>query len=367
VLVARSGDGGVTWEPPVTVIRDVGIPFNVKESLTADPTDARFAYAVWDRLDGPRGPTLFSRTTDSGRTWEPARVIYDPGASAQTINNQVVVLPDGSLVCTFTAFILAGQFVTSTTLMAIRSTDKGVTWSSPITISSVQARGVTDAGSASVIRDGATLGSVAAGRNGQIAIVWQDARFSVGQRDGIALSRSLDGGLTWTAPVQINRVPSVQAFLPAVNIRNDGTLGVSYFDFRSNTPDPPILTDYWLLQTTDGVNWHESRIAATFDYGTAPNARGLFLGDYMGLVSSGTTFVPVYATTTGDLTNRTDVFATLQSTLGASASAAGATFRSGPPVEPTVPAPALAKVYADTAARVIERRRDIGRAEPATR
>ena len=367
VLVARSGDGGVSWETPVAVIRDVGLPFNDKESMTADYTDARFAYAVWDRLEGALGPTLFSRTTDSGRTWEAARVIYDPGTSRQTLNNQVVVLPDGTLVCAFTTFVLAGQNVVSTTLMAIRSTDKGVTWSAPIVISSVQSRGATDPQSGAAIRDGATLGSIAAGRNGQIAIAWQDARFSGGQRDGIALSRSLDGGLTWTAPVQVNRVPAVQAFLPAVHIRNDGTIGVSYFDFRSNTPDPSILTDHWLLQTSDGVTWRESRIAATFDYATAPNARGLFLGDYMGLVSSGTTFVPVYATTTGDLMNRTDVFATLQATIGASASAADATFRSGPPVGPTVPGPELAKAYADTAARVIERRRDIGRADATTR
>jgi len=368
VLVARSGDGGVTWETPVAVIRDVGLPFNDKESMTADYTDARFAYAVWDRLEGALGPTLFSRTTDSGRTWEAARVIYDPGPSRQTLNNQVVVLPDGTLVCAFTTFVFAGQSVVSTTLMAIRSTDKGVTWSAPIVISSVQSRGATDPQSGAAIRDGATLGSIAAGRNGQIAIAWQDARFSGGQRDGIALSRSLDGGLTWTAPVQVNRVPAVQAFLPAVHIRNDGTIGVSYFDFRSNTPDPSILTDYWLVQSSDGVTWRESQIAATFDYATAPNARGLFLGDYMGLVSSGTTFVPVYATTTGDLMNRTDVFATLQSTVGASAAAAAsAAFRSGPAADPMVPTPALAKAFSDAAARVIERRRGIGQADATTR
>jgi len=349
----------------VALIRDGASAFNDKDTITADPNDARFVYAVWDRLEGALGPTLFSRTTDSGRTWEAARVIYDPGPSRQTLNNQVVVLPDGTLVCAFTTFVLAGQNVVSTTLMAIRSTDKGVTWSAPVVISSVQSRGARDPESGAAIRDGATLGSIAAGRNGQIAIAWQDARFSGGQRDGIALSRSLDGGLTWTAPVQVNRVPAVQAFLPAVHIRNDGTIGVSYFDFRSNTPDPSILTDYWLVQTTDGVTWRESRIAATFDYATAPNARGLFLGDYMGLVSSGTTFIPVYATTTGDLMNRTDVFATLQSTVGASAAAEA--FRSGPAAEPMVPTPALAKAFADAAARVIERRRGIGQADATTR
>jgi hypothetical protein len=354
VLVARSGDGGLTWEPPVTLISDAGPAFNDKEAIAADPTDARYAYAVWDRLEGPYGPTLFARTTDSGRTWEAARVIFDPGQGRQTLNNQAVVLPDGTLVVSYTLFVPGG-----TVLAVVRSTDKGLTWSAPIQVAVVFSRGVTDPESGARIRDGATLGSIAAGRNGQIAIVWQDARFSGGQRDGVALSRSLDGGLTWSAAMQVNRAPQVPAFLPTVHIRNDGTIGVSYFDLRSNTPDPQLLTDYWLVQSADGVNWRESRIAATFDYLTAPNANGLFLGDYMGLVSSGTTFIPVYALTTGDLMNRTDVFATLQSTAGSAAAEAGALARIVPPGEAFVPTPELERIAAESAARVLERRREL--------
>jgi hypothetical protein len=149
----------------------------------------------------------------------------------------------------------------------------------------------------------------------------------------------------------------VQAFLPAVHIRDDGTIGISYFDFRSNTPEASLLTDYWLLQSSDGVTWRESRIAATFDYGTAPVARGLFLGDYMGLTSSGTTFIPVYGLTNpGDLTNRTDIFATRQSTVGTAASA-GSKSTNGPPTAPVALTPELEEAFAATAQRAIDRRR----------
>lgn len=371
VMVARSADGGRTWDTPVTLIRDVGNPFNDKESMTADWTDARYAYAVWDRLEGALGPTLFARTTDSGRTWEPPRVIFDPGPSRQTINNQVVVLPDGTLVCAFSQYVIAGNTVVATLLQVIRSTDKGLTWSAPITVANVFARGASDPQSGAQIRDGSTLGSIAAGRNGQIAIVWQDARFSSGQRDGIALARSLDGGLTWTSPAQVNRVPQVQAFLPTVAVRDDGTIGVSYFDTRNNGAEAALLTDYWLAQSSDGATWREAQIAPTFDYMTAPNANGLFLGDYMGLVSRAGAFVPVYATTTGDLTNRTDVFATLQSTVGASAasaSAAGETWQVAPPTAAYEPTAEQAKAFADNATRVLERRRTrFGAAAPAPR
>lgn len=361
VLVARSGDGGRTWDPPVTLIRDEGIPFNDKESMTADPYTGGYAYAVWDRLDADRGPVLFARTTDAGRSWEPARTIYDPGPSRQTINNQVVVLPDGTLVAFFSRFVFAGPTLVANAMVVLRSSDKGLTWSAPIIVSAVQARGASDPESGTLIRDGANLGSIAAGRNGQLAVVWQDARFSGGQRDGIAFSRSVDGGLTWTTPVQLNRVSSVQAFLPAVHIRDDGTIGVTHFDLRNNTSAASLLTDYWLLQTADGVTWRESRIAATFDYGTAPFARGLFLGDYMGLTSVGTTFVPVYALTNpGNLADRADVFASLVSGTGAAASMeAAATITAGPPTEALPLTAELDAAFAASVRRTLERRREL--------
>ena len=45
-----------------------------------------------------------------------------------------------------------------------------------------------------------------------------------------------------------------------------------------------------------------------FDMAQAPNARGLFLGDYQGLVTVGNDFVPLLALSGTDLNNRTDVF-----------------------------------------------------------
>src|SRR5919106_3647290 len=120
MLVMRSTDGGATWEDPITLKRDENPNvLNDKNTLTADPNDSSFAYAVWDRLVAPpsetpnqrafentlafRGPIWFSRTTNGGDGWEPARQIFDPGTLQQTIGNQIVLLPendefDGQLV-----------------------------------------------------------------------------------------------------------------------------------------------------------------------------------------------------------------------------------------------------------------------------
>jgi len=322
VLASRSLDGGRSWSSPVTLIRDGADNFNDKQSIAADPQRAGYAYAVWDRLFGEdHGPTYFSRTIDAGSTWEPARPIYDPGAASQTINNQTVILTDGTLVAFFTQFDDAGGGNAIATLAIVRSTDKGVTWSGRIVISPVHSVGARDPETGTIVRDGSNLGAIAAGPHNDLVAVWQDARFSGGARDGIALSRSTDGGLSWSIPARVNRDPSVAAFEPGVIVRADGTIGVTYFDFRSNTPSPATLpTDYWIARSSDGVTWRESRVAGPFDLALAPVSEGLFLGDYQALVAIGDLFVPFYAITTGtEPGNPTDIFASLVSSAGAAA------------------------------------------------
>lgn len=307
ILASRSTDGGRTWTNPATVILDTNPFFNDKEAITADPNDARFAYVVWDRLDSTgHGTSYFARTTDGGVTWEPARAIYDPGAQASTISNLVRVLPNGTLVNLFAQ--LSGN-ASQGQVMVIRSTDRGATWSGSIRVASLMPLGARDPTTGQAIRDGSIVPSMAVAPDGTLYVVWQDARFT-GARDAIAISRSADGGLTWSEPRRVNSDPAVTAFIPQVHVRADGTIGVTYFDLRSDTADAAtLLTDYWLARSVDGVSWAETRVAGPFDLATAPQAGGAyFLGDYMGLVSSGTTFLPFYTRTTGTLDNRTDVF-----------------------------------------------------------
>jgi hypothetical protein len=310
MLVSRSTDGGRTWGATVPLIADTAPYFNDKNTLTADPYDSRYAYAVWDRLAATGGgPAMFARTVDGGATWEPARAIYDPGAPAQTIGN-VIVVPAAGVLVNVTLRLDESGSTRIASVLAMRSTDRGQTWFAPVRVADFFGIGARDPETGAGIRDGAIIVQAAAGTDGSVHVVWQDARFSSGARDAIAYSRSTDGGLTWSTPVRVNPNAAVAAFTPAVQVLADGTVGVSYFDLRDNTPDAAtLLAGYFLARSGDGGRtWSETRLAAPFDLATAPNAGGPFLGDYMGLAKGGNDFLSLFVRTTGDLANRNDVY-----------------------------------------------------------
>ena len=331
VLVSKSTDGGDTWSEPTTLVRDTSaFNFNDKESITADPTDpkAQTVYAVWDRSRKPgenanfnqlrsfafRGPATLSRTTDGGATWSAPRNIMPTNANVFTVGNQIAVLPDGTLVDVFEAGKGSGIQPSPNpfTESVLRSTDEGLTWSRVIDISTDQSVLVRDPDTGAPLRTGAGLPDVAVDpNNGTIYVVWSDSRFSGGLRDDVAFSKSTDGGLTWSAPIKVNQTPvPVAAFTPSVDVASDGTVAVSYYDFRYNTPAPGALVDAFLAHSHDGgAAWSETRVTPdSFDIEQAPVARGYFIGDYEGLTSAGSTFMPFFSEAVTMPANPADAF-----------------------------------------------------------
>jgi hypothetical protein len=330
MLASRSTDGGRSWSAPQAMQRDGDTHFNDKNTLTADRTDARYVYGVWDRLDrSNHGPTLLARSSDGGLSWEPARTLHAPtvsGGTSQTIGNRIVVIGDGPqrgvLVNVFNQIDTVGSISTGQ-VRVMRSFDKGLSWSAPITVSELRAIGARDPDTGAAIRDGAILPVIAAGPGSRLWVAWQDARFSGGLRDAIALSRSDDAGLTWSVPVAVNRDPAVPAFTPTLHVHSDGRLAITHYDLRSNTPDTTsLLADLWLLTTQDGAAFTEHALARAQPLHFAPLVSGgLFLGDYHGLASAGTDLLPFAVLPNASSTNRTDVVAlrTAPQVLGAAA------------------------------------------------
>jgi hypothetical protein len=140
-------------------------------------------------------------------------------------------------------------------------------------------------------------------QSGRIYAAWTTGHFSGDKHSDTAVASSSDGGLTWTAPTQVNHTPgNALAFVPTVAILDDGTIGVSYYDLRNNTPNQlGILATHWLTYCragcSDSSSWREVDVSGDFDLQRAPYARGFFVGDYMG-ITGGSAFDLLYVTTT---------------------------------------------------------------------
>jgi hypothetical protein len=331
LAVSRSTDGGMNWTDPIVIIEDDEPNIlNDKQSITADPTDANLVYAAWDRLVIPLGavinpenvfgfgfksPFYFARSTDGGETWEPARKIYDPGGNSQTIGSQIVVQPDGTLVNFFDEILnFRGDTGSVLNLSLLRSPDKGDTWlpkGRPIRAAAIQAQSVVTPDEGEGVRDADILFDVAVDPvGGNLYAVWQDSRFT--GFDQIAFIMSTNGGLSWSTPIKVNQTPEneenplrQQAFIPSVAVSNDGTVTITYYDFR-NDIEGPELADHFAVHChaasedcSDPASWADAgdEIILTdtsFNILEAPVARELFLGDYVGLASDATDFLSIY-------------------------------------------------------------------------
>jgi hypothetical protein len=334
VLINKSTDGGLTWSNAVQVNPTINADSNRhadKPSITADPTHPGYAYAVWNES---QSETIFTRTVDGGQAWEPSRTIHSAHANDFNVGHQIIVLPDGTVLCAFTEGTYANNGQVALTLL--RSSDQGQTWSAPISgvvqtpliDPSVQPPNatVTDPDTGQAVEAHPMFESVAVDQHsGTLYAVWIDGRFSNFQYNSIALSMSSDGGFNWSTPIQVNQTPSTvapidrQAWNPTVAVAADGTVAVTYYDFRNNTPAPGALTDYWLaycrpsaaVPATNPANWSEIRLTDTsFDLEQAAIRfnGAFFLGDYEGLTVAGKDFVAVWSMPDGTSTGMSSIF-----------------------------------------------------------
>jgi hypothetical protein len=315
VEVSTSVNGGATWGVPARLITDNDpVFFNDKESITGDwrlGVGAGKAYAVWIRGNLPgwdnigfvgaahsfafRGLPMFSTTTNGGQTWSTPISITNSNIYVQ--GNQIAVLPDGTLVDIAAALFRGsgGQPSTQQAFWtAFRSKDGGKTWGAPVKIAPLGTTLLTNPDIPNptsldqTVRAGDYLPDVAVDKTtGALYMVF--ANNDGTGFDHVMLTKSTDGGKTWTTPRDVTQTPATtHSFNGTVEVTGDGIVTVMYYDFRNNTPDTGLPTDVWLTHSHDGgQTWSEQHVYGSFNMENAPVARGWFLGDYQGLAAVG--------------------------------------------------------------------------------
>jgi hypothetical protein len=285
-VITRSLDGGRTWSAPFVVD---GGPGRSPEGprVTADPRVAGRAYVVWYENPTVVGPASsielaqidWPAAAGAAPLVGPARVVQPSDPVAPVGQPILRVLPDGSLLAAYLQTEAAGQDAEHAT----RSTDGGRTWSAPSTIGITSPRFATDPDGPNAqlglddLPAGAAQGddiasypapSLDVGPDGAAYVAYQDITSPDGSSFTstiwVARSTAESGWSTWTSlPAKSE---ATQAFMPTLAVAPDGTVGVTYYDLRDDTPGAPVLFDHWFAESHDrGATWQEVRVMGPYE------------------------------------------------------------------------------------------------------
>lgn len=289
IYVNRSTDGGRTWMPAgIPVIEHTGsVPFEDKSYPVADWTDSPYrnnVYVSWTQFDhyGSDAPTdssriLFSRSTDGGVTYSSPIRINDRGGDAidsdDTVEGAVpAVGPNGEVYVAWSG---------PRGIEIDRSFDGGLTFGRDRAVTSQPGgwdfpiQGFYRANGLPITKVDISGGP----HSGRVYVNWSDQR--TGDTD-VYLIASDDGGDTWGPVVRVNDDAlgnGRDQFFCWMDVDPvSGFVYVVFYDRREHADN--LVTDVYLATSTDGgAHFTNEKISAA-PFTPNPN---VFFGDYTGI------------------------------------------------------------------------------------
>jgi len=122
--------------------------------------------------------------------------------------------------------------------------------------------------------------------SGNMFVAWADGR-NAGRGNDILLSRSVNGGRTWTAPVTVNTdASSADQLMPSLAVSKSGAISVAWLDNRNDSAnvnyDVYMATSYNGGQSFgSGTNSRVTEVSSNPN--NDPRTQGTMIGDYFAL------------------------------------------------------------------------------------
>ncbi len=251
-----STDFGSTWSTNYLIAsgdQDKGTPG------TDDVSSSQFygrTYLVWTKFVSPF-PIVSSYTTNGGVNWASVNQINVTPSGFVSLGADIKINKDGD-VCVCWAGVLLNSPQNEKFCGFAKSSDGGNNWNvneniyemNGVKTASFQPWNIRINGYPHIETD-KTSGS----RSGWLYIVTGEKNFlPAGADPDIVFHRSTDGGNTWSSGVRVNQDPlnngKVQYF-PAINVDDNGGINIIYYDNRNITSDS---MDVYLSRSTDGGN-----------------------------------------------------------------------------------------------------------------
>lgn len=296
IVVQRSTDNGQNWND------GAGVGFlnprnQDKEWIGVDMHSSNYKgniYMTWTEFDsyGSSGQDdssriKFSKSTDKGITWSEAQTISD--VSGNCIDSDHTV--EGAVPCVGPNGEIYVSWAGPLGLLFDRSLDGGQTWGEDIFVSDMpggwdfDVPGIYRANGFPVTACDTSLSPF----RGNIYINWSDQRNGTSNTD-IFLSKSTDGGISWTPPIRVNDDNSSRhQFFNWMTI--DQTTGVIFIIFYDRRNTTNVATDVYLARSTDGGNTFENFKVSESSFSPSSS---IFFGDYTNIAAYNKKVYPIW-------------------------------------------------------------------------
>ncbi|HEX9656166.1 MAG TPA: exo-alpha-sialidase [Bacteroidota bacterium] len=254
------------------------------------------SYAVWVRF-APPYPVYYSYSTNGGSSWSPSSQINNPPQRCQ--GGEVSMGPGGRVNICWASVINTSPFTEDYVGFAT-STNGGATWSVTENVFDMNGIAGLLPQKANIRVNGLPrIDTDRSGgpRNGWIYVVTTERSLApAGSDPDIVLHRSADNGATWSSGFRVNQDPvnngKIQYF-PALHVDDQGGVNVLYYDDRSTTSDS---SGVYLSRSVDGgTTWTDYPVS---DHNFKPIPIGGlgqgYQGDNIGLTSSNNMLWPVW-------------------------------------------------------------------------
>ncbi len=300
----RSFDDGQTFSAPVNCAPGT-FGLQDKPWVTVDTFSGSGQgniYLTW-RDFGPGNGIKFTRSTDGGDTYTPSGGILLAGAGAFNVQGPYVTVGPDHAVYVFWLDQSAG-FGTANIIRMRKSTDNGVSFASTVTVKALVTTGVNgdlslNGGFRSNSFPQAIVNPADAS---QLYLVYNDCSgapcSSAADHGNIFLTRSTDGGSTWSASVQVNDdVTNHDQYMPAISITPAGrNLFVGFYDRRSDPTNS--LIERWAALGSIGsggdVTFQPNQMISSTSFpvaiGQDPVVNPVYMGDYDTVVADSSGF-----------------------------------------------------------------------------
>ncbi len=254
---SHSTDNGLTWSALTLAVPTVPFSVSALDHAVADNSPASpFAgriYASVQQYRSPLASVTVSRSTDGGATWRLALAATLPktqGLFSEGFSH-LAVGKDGTVYLAWMASD-NGTF-SPNNMMFAKSTDGGVTWSTPVLVYSATA--VNSLPNTSIFLPDSPVIAVDTSGGAFSGRLYMTFFNFTGAFMQVLVTQSADGGSTWSTPVPVAPPTATRdQFLPWISVGPDGSASVTWLDRRDDPANVSYRT-YLAFSKDGGVSW----------------------------------------------------------------------------------------------------------------